>query len=326
MMKYNPNAIICLLHQNEITQSELARRLGISRQRVKSWIKTPVNIPSSEALMAVAKILKKPMSYFFTMEKKTKSCSIEGCDRKHAARGLCGYHYDKAKKNKEFSTKAIGVRTHCTIVGCDLRHYALGFCRNHWKLKNSYGSTDKRLHTCMATDCKQSTSSLFCCHHAEQYTRHVGIDGEHNPRWNGGVSEYPNHYKMKQLRKEILLERGETCQNCGEYGNEVHHRDGSKTEHFKENFLVLCHTCHMGVYHSGSEHRRKTLKPMIIDIVRELGLSYGTIRAYFTKPDSISHGNYIKIDLFFNREDKSNLRELYGKMWPVDEAHQIRKG
>lgn len=67
--------------------------------------------------------------------------------------------------------------------------------------------------------------------------------GKNNPRWNGGTSEYPNHAEMKRVRKEILKKANYLCYFCGGKANEIHHKDLSKNNHFKENLVACCYSC-----------------------------------------------------------------------------------
>ncbi|MDD5220864.1 MAG: HNH endonuclease signature motif containing protein [Candidatus Bipolaricaulis sp.] len=73
--------------------------------------------------------------------------------------------------------------------------------------------------------------------------------GEKNNRWNGGVSEYPNHYRMKLARLEKLKMSGGLCEVCGQPAREIHHIDESKGNHSIENLAILCKKCHV-ILHS----------------------------------------------------------------------------
>jgi transcriptional regulator with XRE-family HTH domain len=78
MLKYNPTSLKELWCQSGLTQSELARKIGASRQKVHNWL-TAKDQPETEALMNLAQVFNKPMSYFFTEEDKSLPCaSIKG--------------------------------------------------------------------------------------------------------------------------------------------------------------------------------------------------------------------------------------------------------
>lgn len=52
----------------------------------------------------------------------TRTCDLPGCDRKHAAHGLCKYHY-----------QLHGSPNNCEQEGCTRTHYALGLCAGHYQ-------------------------------------------------------------------------------------------------------------------------------------------------------------------------------------------------
>lgn len=54
-------------------------------------------------------------------------CSIPGCDRLRAGRGLCRTHYSQARRRGE------GGNTLCSIPGCGQPHEARGWCHFHYQ-------------------------------------------------------------------------------------------------------------------------------------------------------------------------------------------------
>jgi len=73
--------------------------------------------------------------------------------------------------------------------------------------------------------------------------------GGNNPKWKGGIAEYPNHYKMKIARIEkFKLSKG-LCEICKKKADVIHHIDGTKTNHELNNLIILCSACH-GVVHT----------------------------------------------------------------------------
>lgn len=63
------------------------------------------------------------------------TCSIEGCDREHAARGWCLMHY-KRWRNRGTTDPLVRSRARdrvCTIDGCDRPQRARGWCNKHWQ-------------------------------------------------------------------------------------------------------------------------------------------------------------------------------------------------
>ena len=122
-----------------------------------------------------------------------------------------------------------------------------------------------------------------------------GSKGRNNPRWNGGTSEYPDHYKMKKLRLEKLESVNYTCEKCGGKANEVHHRDGTKTNHSLDNFLVVCHACHMRL------HRKYSQDYTLSELSALIGLNVSIVNRYFLHPETISERARGIIDDFLSR-------------------------
>lgn len=85
------------------------------------------------------------------------------------------------------------------------------------------------------------------------------IIGENNPRWNGGVSEYPKHALMKKNRLIKLRESGGKCEACGKEAAFIHHLDGSRDNHELSNLAALCQKCH-ALLHRGDGRRNPSTK------------------------------------------------------------------
>jgi 5-methylcytosine-specific restriction endonuclease McrA len=76
--------------------------------------------------------------------------------------------------------------------------------------------------------------------------------GDRNPHWKGGIFEYKNYSELKRNRLKVLKDFNYKCIECAEFTNDVHHKDGSKTNHKPSNLIPLCRKCH-----------RKYNKPMM---------------------------------------------------------------
>jgi DNA-directed RNA polymerase subunit RPC12/RpoP len=145
-------------------------------------------------------------------------CAIYGCVNQPQSNSLCHRHYEALRHNR------LGHLKPCPIPGCT-------------RLVNS---------------------NVFCPTHHLRWTIALGVGrlnstirGENNPRWNGGASEYKDHYTMKLLRKEVLEEANYICQNCGGPADRIHHIDFDKNHQKKSNYVACCHTCNIGVFHKG---------------------------------------------------------------------------
>jgi hypothetical protein len=67
-------------------------------------------------------------------------CSVEGCGKKHDARGLCSTHY---KRLKFTGTTDPRVRiSGCSVDGCDMKNYGHGLCSKHYARLRRHGTTD----------------------------------------------------------------------------------------------------------------------------------------------------------------------------------------
>lgn len=78
--------------------------------------------------------------------------------------------------------------------------------------------------------------------------RRPSMQGPGNPRWNGGTSEYQDHYLFKRVRIEKLKAVQGKCEICGERARMVHHIDESTSNHDPSNLLAICHPCHRALH------------------------------------------------------------------------------
>ena len=78
--------------------------------------------------------------------------------------------------------------------------------------------------------------------------KQMGAKGSKNPRWNGGVSQYPNHYELKKNRLIVLNLRKWKCEICGEKAQQTHHKDGNKANHSLSNLQAVCKKCHQLIH------------------------------------------------------------------------------
>lgn len=77
-----------------------------------------------------------------------RTCTIDGCERRYDAQGLCHMHYSRWRRNGDPlvrkpngpppSTKV------CTITGCTRKFKARGYCGAHYRLWLLTGSTEYR--------------------------------------------------------------------------------------------------------------------------------------------------------------------------------------
>jgi hypothetical protein len=65
-------------------------------------------------------------------------CTVEGCDRKHYAKGLCAKHWRAARGYNDAIDPSQPAHR-CTVEDCDRKHYAKGLCFKHWRAAKGYG-------------------------------------------------------------------------------------------------------------------------------------------------------------------------------------------
>lgn len=198
-------------------------------------------------------------------------CSIFGCERPSVARGMCYMHWNRVQRGcsdmrpepirilgskwKANDPRYKNKNTPCKVNGCSKFYYAKGFCKNHYMAYLRYGVPERpKLHIkCIVKSCENYGNfrkGLCKFHRYRQYlgtdlNRPKGNSGELNPRWNGGVSQYPNHSEMKRIRKVVLEEEKYTCYLCGKYTNHIHHLDGLKINHDRNNLRACCNRCNL---------------------------------------------------------------------------------
>ena len=70
-------------------------------------------------------------------------CSVHGCERPFASRGMCSAHYHRWQKGQDLAP-GIAQRTarpeSCTVGNCSETVAALGLCHKHYKRREATGS------------------------------------------------------------------------------------------------------------------------------------------------------------------------------------------
>lgn len=232
--------------------------------------------------------------------KPTGNCRIDGCERPVRCKELCAMHYRRSicgiSDMRAEKIPPWGLRERsffCSINGCEKPIYAKEFCRNHYELNRRHGLPIYRkdiLMECAVDNCnKEAGYSGFCKFHQSRnrngipLNRPRGIKGELNPRWNGGTSEYPNHYEMKKIRKIVLEEKNYTCRYCGKPANQVHHKDKSKDNHSRKNLVACCRSCNQKRAKPYNSKMKKLFGKSVKEIANDFGISQSAVRDRYKK-------------------------------------------
>jgi hypothetical protein len=248
-----------------------------------------------------------------------KECSVEGCGRRHVARGYCHKHYTNLRHKGQFQDIRPMNRTSCTVEGCSKKHYALGLCSVHWARQNRTGSIETTLHfnvgKCLIDGCNNEQDTKgYCQKHYQRLRLHGDASycgkshskGKNNVNWKGGVAQYKDHYKMKKLRLEKLQSVDYVCEICGGVAKEVHHLDKNKAHHELSNFVAVCRKCHLSFYHRNEIGRKpKFCQYTCAAIASFTGLSSITVNKYFH--NNASQKTITIIESFLNQEHKEAI-------------------
>jgi len=141
----------------------------------------------------------------------------------------------------------------CKIRNCSNKHYAKEYCKKHYEAIITRRGYKKK--KCPIKNCTAIiySKSKYCIKHTYRIIHNLPLDlsincinikmnGKNNPRWNGGVSEYPDHCIMKKNRLIILINNPK-CEICGALATQIHHKDFSKSNHKLSNLKAICPKC-----------------------------------------------------------------------------------
>ena len=194
-------------------------------------------------------------------------------------------HYIHARRRGEIT------KTKCKVDDCSTNEYAKGYCYKHWYMSRINGEKLYKRHGCLAEGCGALViKGDYCTFHQIRVnagmhleaTRTELISGPNNVNWNGGKSYYTNHSEFKRQRIIKLRAVNYTCEECGDYTNKCHHRDGLKVDHRQENLQALCTRCHWKV-HKGMSHTskfRRIYGNTLSVIASHIGVSVATVSKY----------------------------------------------
>lgn len=143
-----------------------------------------------------------------------RTCSEDGCDGKHVARGLCSKHYQRLRSGSDFvpRPKADPERT-CSVEGCPSYGHLKGMCMKHYHRMRRHGTTDDSVPKA-AAEC-----SVDGC---TDFVRARGWCALHLGRWyrTGSTDPSPIDPRRRCSQCEQLLLREQfpgkarVCEDC----------------------------------------------------------------------------------------------------------------
>ncbi len=68
-----------------------------------------------------------------------RTCTVDGCEDKYLAKGLCGKHYARVKRTGKLESS---FRESCSVEGCESKHRGKGFCSKHYSRFTNNGTLE----------------------------------------------------------------------------------------------------------------------------------------------------------------------------------------
>lgn len=145
------------------------------------------------------------------MDKRT--CSVDGCENKHRARGLCSKHYQRLAKGSDFIPHKPDPTRPCSVDGCTNNGHLKGMCTKHYHRMRRHGTTDDPVPKA-AAEC-----SVEGC---IEFVRARGLCPMHLSRWYKTGSTDPSpidpHRRCTQCKQLLPRERFpakvSVCEDC----------------------------------------------------------------------------------------------------------------
>jgi len=165
-------------------------------------------------------------------------CKIEGCGKKHLAKGYCSKHYKQIEKHghilpeRHFPDK-------CTIGGCNNEHYSKGFCNKHYnQIRNHSHIPQRHRRTPNEIIIEGDIAKIVLYNRYCEVIAHALIDVEDAERvrgmkWNLTNRGYAKCWKLKTYLHRYLLDAPED--------KSVDHINGHPLDNRKQNLRLASH-------------------------------------------------------------------------------------
>lgn len=217
-----------------------------------------------------------------------KICSVEGCENKNHAKGMCTIHYARFKR-RGTTGPVEAERKHgrvCAVDGCDRKgNGGRGMCGMHNMRVKKYGDPTVNLKSrpkvpCAVDDCEKIAKALgYCPTHYARVQRWGDVNivrpnterGEKNPSWRGDSVSYAGaHRRVYRTRGKAS---GHTCKHCGDRAAHwaYDHADESPLMGMAQfglaeysgnpkHYMPLCVPCHKNFDLSNIAHTERSLQ------------------------------------------------------------------
>lgn len=162
------------------------------------------------------------------MARVAKFCSVDGCDKRFHARGMCSSHYNRvvrygdALAGSRFRDHSFDV---CQVQGCDRRLYAKATCRYHYdceRLSRAGSVVPKKVKyagvKCSADECDEQAYGLGLC--KRHYNRHyrqsnsAALSVYAKTRRKRAAAALKINYTLEQFAQRMSM-WGSKCWMCG---------------------------------------------------------------------------------------------------------------
>jgi 5-methylcytosine-specific restriction endonuclease McrA len=108
-----------------------------------------------------------------------KSCSVDGCEQNHKAKGYCATHYTRLARRGDPHNARPWKRSEtglCTIEGCGRRHDSRGLCSTHaWRVKHHndpHYVRPRPVLVCQVEGCdREKDAKGYCTRHYKQHAK-----------------------------------------------------------------------------------------------------------------------------------------------------------
>jgi Recombination endonuclease VII len=144
-----------------------------------------------------------------------RTCSVEGCDNKHLARGLCSKHYQRLQDSGDFVPRPKpDPKRPCSVDGCTNYARLKGMCEKHYHRMRRHGTTDdpalKADAECSVEGCTEFVRARGLCNlHLQRWYR----TGSTDP---GPIDPFRRCTKCDRLlpREQFPNVKRKVCEDC----------------------------------------------------------------------------------------------------------------